>query len=95
MDPIIYESRCKIQQALREVQNIESITKNPASYINQHFDKIRCCALIPKVVPRKARHRFRIRRDPKWLLCKAQFNEKLSAQHIENIMTKQSEAKRV
>ena len=39
MDPIIYESRCKIQQALREVQNIESITKNPASYINQHFDK--------------------------------------------------------
>jgi hypothetical protein len=40
-------------------------------------------------------HRFRIRRDPKWLLCKAQFNEKLSAQHIENIMTKQSEAKRV
>jgi len=33
-----YESSCKLQEALREVENIDSITKDPSNYINQHFD---------------------------------------------------------
>ncbi len=33
-----YESSCKLQEALREVEKIDSITKDPSNYINQHFD---------------------------------------------------------
>ena len=38
MSKIFHESRDKIEEALREVENIESITKDPTCYINQHFD---------------------------------------------------------
>ena len=38
MDQIFYESRDKIDEAFREVENIESIKKDPTCYINQHFD---------------------------------------------------------
>ena len=38
MSKIFHESRNKIEEALREVENIESITKDPTCYINQHFD---------------------------------------------------------
>ena len=38
MSQIFHESRNKIDEALREVENIESITKDPTCYINQHFD---------------------------------------------------------
>ncbi len=38
MDMIFQESREKIVKALERVENIESITKDPACYINQHFD---------------------------------------------------------
>ena len=38
MSQIFHESRDKIDEALREVENIESITKDPTCYINQHFD---------------------------------------------------------
>ena len=34
-----YESSCKLKEALREVEKIDSITKDPSSYINQHFDE--------------------------------------------------------
>ena len=34
-----YESSSKLQEALREVEKIDSITKDPSSYINQHFDE--------------------------------------------------------
>jgi hypothetical protein len=34
-----YESSCKLKEALREVENIDSITKDPSIYINQHFDE--------------------------------------------------------
>ncbi len=38
MSKIFHESRDKIEEALREVENIESVTKDPTCYINQHFD---------------------------------------------------------
>ena len=38
MDKIFHESRDKILNVLVQVENIESITKDPACYINQHFD---------------------------------------------------------
>ena len=38
MDKMFQESRDKIVNALVQVENIESITKDPACYINQHFD---------------------------------------------------------
>ena len=38
MSQIFHESRDKVDEALREVENIESITKDPTCYINQHFD---------------------------------------------------------
>jgi chromosome segregation ATPase len=38
MDKIFHESRDKIVNVLVQVENIESITKDPACYINQHFD---------------------------------------------------------
>ena len=38
MSQIFHESRDKIDEALREVENIESISKDPTCYINQHFD---------------------------------------------------------
>ena len=38
MDKIFHESRDKIVNILVQVENIESITKDPACYINQHFD---------------------------------------------------------
>ena len=38
MDKIFHESRDKIVNILVQVENIESTTKDPASYINQHFD---------------------------------------------------------
>ena len=34
-----YESSSKLQEALREVEKIDSITKDPSIYINQHFDE--------------------------------------------------------
>jgi len=39
MDPILLESREKIVKALIHVENIETITKDPTCYINQHFDQ--------------------------------------------------------
>ena len=46
MSQIFHESRDKIEEALREVENIESITKDLTCYINQHFDlnkkRIKC-----------------------------------------------------
>ena len=46
MSQIFHESRDKIEEAFREVKNIESITKDPTCYINQHFDlnkkRIKC-----------------------------------------------------
>ena len=38
MDKIFHESRDKILNVLVQVENIESTTKDPACYINQHFD---------------------------------------------------------
>jgi len=38
MDKIFHESRDKIVNILVQVENIESATKDPALYINQHFD---------------------------------------------------------
>ena len=38
MDKIFHEFRDKIVNILVQVENIESITKDPACYINQHFD---------------------------------------------------------
>jgi len=38
MDSIFHESREKIEKALEQVENIESITEDPTCYINQHFD---------------------------------------------------------
>jgi chromosome segregation ATPase len=38
MNHVFYESSCKLQEALREVEKIDSITKDPSIYINQHFD---------------------------------------------------------
>ena len=38
MDPILLESREKIVKALIHLENIETITKDPTCYINQHFD---------------------------------------------------------
>ena len=38
MEKIFHESRDKILNVLVQVENIESITKDPACYINQHFD---------------------------------------------------------
>ena len=38
MSQIFHESRDKIDEAFREVENIESIKKDPTCYINQHFD---------------------------------------------------------
>ena len=38
MDQIFRESRERIDEALREVENIESITNDHTCYINQHFD---------------------------------------------------------
>jgi hypothetical protein len=34
-----YESSSKLQEALRQVEKIDSITKDPSNYINQHFDE--------------------------------------------------------
>jgi hypothetical protein len=39
MDKIFYVSKEKIVNALVQVENIESITKDPALYINKHFDR--------------------------------------------------------
>ena len=42
MNQTFYESSCifyELQEALREVEKIDSITKDPSSYINQHFDE--------------------------------------------------------
>ena len=39
MYKIFHESRYKIVNILVQVENIESITKDPALYINQHFDR--------------------------------------------------------
>ena len=41
MDKIFYESRDKIGNAIVQVENIESITKDPEYYINQQFDLIK------------------------------------------------------
>ena len=38
MDQIFRESRERIDEALREVENIESIKNDHTCYINQHFD---------------------------------------------------------
>jgi chromosome segregation ATPase len=38
MYKIFHESRYKIVNILVQVENIESTTRDPASYINQHFD---------------------------------------------------------
>jgi len=38
MDQIFRESRERIDEALREVENIKSITNDHTCYINQHFD---------------------------------------------------------
>ena len=38
MDKIFHESRDKILNVLVQVENIESATKDPAFYINKHFD---------------------------------------------------------
>ena len=38
MDKIFHASKEKIENVLVQVENIESTTKDPACYINQHFD---------------------------------------------------------
>jgi len=43
MDQIYHESRDKTEKALSEVEDIESITKDPTCYINQHFDLNKKC----------------------------------------------------
>ena len=39
MDPIVNECVCKIQEALNEVEKIDSIAKDPECFINIHFEK--------------------------------------------------------
>jgi len=39
MDPIFNECVCKIQEALNEVEKIDSIAKDPECFINIHFEK--------------------------------------------------------
>ena len=36
---MFHGSSCKFQEAFREVDKIDSITKDPSFYINQHFDE--------------------------------------------------------
>ena len=38
MNQIFHECSCKLQEALREIENIDSFTKDPSININQHFD---------------------------------------------------------
>jgi seryl-tRNA synthetase len=39
MNPIFNECVCKIQEALNEVEKIDSIAKDPECFINLHFEK--------------------------------------------------------
>ena len=39
MDPIVNECVCKIQEALNEVEKIDSIAKDPECFINLHFEE--------------------------------------------------------
>jgi hypothetical protein len=39
MDPIVNECVCIIQEALNEVEKIDSIAKDPECFINLHFEK--------------------------------------------------------
>ena len=41
MNHMFYGSSCKFQEAFREVDKIDSITKDPSFYINQHFDEFK------------------------------------------------------
>jgi hypothetical protein len=39
IDPIVNECVCKIQEALNEVEKIDSIAKDPECFINLHFEE--------------------------------------------------------
>ncbi len=41
MNQIFHECSCKLQEALREIENIDSFTKDPSININQHFDEFK------------------------------------------------------
>jgi hypothetical protein len=41
MNQIFHECSCKLQEALREVEKIDFITKDPSIYINQYFDELK------------------------------------------------------
>ena len=41
MNQLFHECSCKLQEALREVEKIDFITKDPSIYINQYFDELK------------------------------------------------------